>query len=115
MGDDVMRTYTRPPTPVSTRRVYIVLGLSMKGMMKFSPGASTQWKRPRRSITQVSDCGTTRTPAEMMTMASTTSMAGRIRDVKSMALFYFFYCENDTVVGMDAHAVAHKETLLRVA
>ena len=52
---------------------------SMNGMTMLSPGCSTAWKRPRRSMTQAFCCGTTLT-AFMTKVTATTRMTIAISD-----------------------------------
>src|SRR5438128_6796673 len=57
-----------------SRRSWRYATRSTNGMTKFNPGASTAWKRPRRSTTSACCCGTTRI-AWMTTITATMNSA----------------------------------------
>ena len=46
---------------------------SRNGTIRFSPGPSTERSRPKRSTTNFSDCGTTRTPRNRHTRMNAAS------------------------------------------
>jgi hypothetical protein len=66
----------------------------MKGRMMFKPGFRTLWKRPKRSITRVSDCGTTLMLFEAVTNANRISKTAKIIVMLMTICFYVYLLDS---------------------